>query len=80
MINVIIPAESITNCDTKKFFNRANLSYLFIFLLHILISRSQFARVCCLCLYEMYISLVLESYNDMLFELHKDKTLCKSVV
>jgi len=35
MINVIIPAESITNCDTKKFFNRANLSYLFILLSHI---------------------------------------------
>jgi len=38
-----IPAESITNCDTKMFFNRALLS-------HILISWSPFARVYCLCL------------------------------
>ena len=27
VINVSIPAESITNCDTKKFFNRANLYF-----------------------------------------------------
>ena len=72
-----IPAESITNCDTKKFFNRANLyftitnTYLYI---------SQFARICCLCLDEIYISLVLETFNVMLFELHQDPTFCKSVV
>ena len=28
----------------------------------------------------IYISLVLETFNDMLFELHQDKTFCKSVV
>ena len=27
MINMSIPAESITNCDTKKLFNRANLYF-----------------------------------------------------
>jgi len=27
VINVRIPAESITNCDTKKFFNRANFYF-----------------------------------------------------
>ena len=51
-----------------------------ILLSHILISWSQFTRVCCLCLDEMYIGLVLETFNDMLFELHQDKTVCKSVV
>ena len=35
---------------------------------------------CCLCLDEIYISLVLETFNDMLFELHQDKTFCKPVV
>jgi len=50
-----------------------------ILLSHILISSSQFARICCLCLDEIYISLVFETFNDMLFELHQDKTLCKSV-
>ena len=29
---------------------------------------------------EIYISLVLETFNDMLIELHQDKTFCKSVV
>ena len=29
---------------------------------------------------EIYISLVLETFIDMLFELHQDKTFCKSVV
>ena len=33
-----------------------------------------------MCLAEIYISLVLETFNGMLFELHKDKTFCKSVV
>ena len=33
-----------------------------------------------MCLDEIYISLVLETFNDMLFELHQDKTFCKSVV
>jgi len=32
VINMSTPAQSITNCDTKKFFNRAN----FILLSHIL--------------------------------------------
>ena len=32
-----------------------------------------------MCLDEIYISLVLETFNDMLFELHQDKTFCKSV-
>ena len=27
VINVSIQAESITNCDTKKFFNKANLYF-----------------------------------------------------
>ena len=27
LINMSIPADSITNCDTKKFFNRANLYF-----------------------------------------------------
>jgi len=27
LINVSITAESITNCDTKKFFNRSNLYF-----------------------------------------------------
>ena len=53
---------------------------IWILLSHILISWSQFAMVCCLCLYEIYISLVLETFNDMLFELHQEKTFCKSVV
>ena len=47
---------------------------------HILISSSQFASICYLCLDEIYISLVLVTFNDMLFELHQDKTCCKSVV
>ena len=51
-----------------------------ILLSHILISWSQFARICCLFLDEIYINLVLETFNDMLFELHQDKTFCKSVV
>jgi len=71
-----IPAESITNGDTKTFFNRTNC----ISLWHILISWSQFARICCSCQNEMYISLVLETFNDMLIDLHQDKTFCKSVV
>ena len=33
-----------------------------------------------MCLYEIYIRLVLETFNDTLFELHQDKTFCKSVV
>ena len=33
-----------------------------------------------MCLDEIYISLVLETFNDMLFELHQDKTFCKSAV
>ena len=33
-----------------------------------------------MCLDEIYLSLVLETLNDMLFELHQDKTFCKSVV
>jgi len=33
-----------------------------------------------LCLDEINISLVLETFNNMLFELHQDKTFCKSVV
>ena len=33
-----------------------------------------------MCLNEIYISLVLETFNDMLFELHQDKAFCKSVV
>ena len=33
-----------------------------------------------MCLDEIYISLVLETFNNMLFELHQDKTFCKSVV
>jgi len=33
-----------------------------------------------LCLDEVCISLVLETFNDMLFRLHQDKTFCKSVV
>jgi len=32
------------------------------------------------CLDEIDISLVLETFNDMLFELHQDKTFCESVV
>ena len=35
--------------------------------------------MCCLCLDEIYI-IVLETFNDMLFELHQDKTFCNSVV
>ena len=33
-----------------------------------------------MCLDEIYISLVLETFNDMLFELHQDNIFCKSVV
>ena len=33
-----------------------------------------------MCLDEIYISLVLETFKDMLFESHQDKTFCKSVV
>ena len=33
-----------------------------------------------MCLDEIYISLVLETFNDMLFELHQDTTFCESVV
>jgi len=33
-----------------------------------------------LCLDEIYIFLVLKTFNDILFELHPDKTFCKSVV
>ena len=33
-----------------------------------------------MCLDEIYISLVLETFNDMLFESHQDKPFCKSVV
>ena len=51
-----------------------------ILLSHILISWSQCGIICCLCLDEIYIRLVLEPFNDMLFELHQDKTFCKSVV
>ena len=51
-----------------------------ILLSHILISWSQFARICCLCLDEIYISLILKTLNDMLFELHQDKIFRKSVV
>ena len=32
-----------------------------------------------MCLDEIYISLVLETFNDVLFELHQGKTFCKSV-
>ena len=72
-----IPCESITNCDTNKFFST---ELTCILLSHILLSLSQFARICCLGLDEIYISLVLETFNDMLFELHQDKTFCNSVV
>ena len=65
-----IPAESITNCDTKKF----------LFYYHIYLYHDHNLQICCLCLDEIYISLVLETFNDMLFELHQDKTFCKSVV
>ena len=51
-----------------------------ILLSHILITWSQIARICCLCLDEIYISFVLETFTGMLFELHQDKTLCQSVV
>ena len=51
-----------------------------ILLPHILISCSQFERICCLCLDEIYISLVLETFNEMLVELHQYKTICKSGV
>jgi len=27
LLNMSIPAESITNCDTKKFFNRGNVYF-----------------------------------------------------
>ena len=33
-----------------------------------------------MCLDEIYISLGLETFYDMLFELHQNKTFCKSVV
>ena len=33
-----------------------------------------------MCLDEIYISLALETFYDMLFELYQDKTFCKSVV
>ena len=70
-----IPAESITNCDTNTFFNRANL-YFTITYTYIMIT------ICKNLLFvpEIYISLVLETFNDILFELHQDKTFCKSVV
>ena len=35
-----IPAESITNCDTKKFFNRANLYFTITYTYIIYITRS----------------------------------------
>ena len=33
-----------------------------------------------MCLDEIYISLVLETFKDMLFESNQDKIFCKSVV
>ena len=51
-----------------------------ILLSHILISLSQVARICCLYLDEIYISLVLETFNDMLFELHQDKTFVNQLL
>ena len=45
-----------------------------------LIEVSPFFMDSCLCLDEKYTSFVLETFNDMLFDLHQDKTLCKSVV
>ena len=66
-----IPAESITNCDTKKFVNRANLYFTITY---------TYIMICCLCLDEIYISLVLETFNDMLFELHQDKTVVNQLL
>jgi len=65
---------------TPRSFSTELTRILLSHILIILISRSQFARICWLCLDEIYISLVLETSNDMLFELQQDKTFCKSVV
>jgi len=45
-----------------------------------LIEVSSFVMDSCLCLKEIYMSFVLETFNDciMLLELHQDETCCKS--
>ena len=70
-----IPAESITKCDTKKFFNRANL-YFTITYTYIML---QFARICCLCLDEITKITVTDCYIfiEMMADLFHD---CKQAV
>ena len=69
-----IPGESITNGDTKKFFNRANLYFTITYTFIIITIWKNLLFV------SRWDSLGLETFNDMLFELHQDKTFCKSVV
>jgi len=51
-----------------------------ILLSHKLIEVSSFVMDSCLCQEEIFMSFVLKTFNDMLLELHQDKTFCKSFV